>query len=73
MVEHEGTYLVWLDFRETGLDEKTLEYKIVQEAKLWLDGGGMFGEDGRGFQRINAACPRKTLAEAMERLKVMLA
>lgn len=73
MVEHEGTYLVWLDFRETGLDEKTLEHKIVHEAKLWLDGGAMFGEDGKGFQRINAACPRKILVEAMERIKGMLA
>lgn len=73
MVEHEGTYLVWLDFRETGLDEKTLEYKIVHEAKLWLDGGTMFGEEGSGFQRINAACPRKMLVEAMERIKGMLA
>ncbi len=72
MVEHEGTYLVWLDFRETGLDVETLEHKIVHEAKLWLDGGAMFGEDGKGFQRINAACPRKTLSEAMERLKEML-
>lgn len=73
MVEHEGTYLVWLDFRETGLDEKTLEYKMVHEAKLWLDGGTMFGEEGSGFQRINAACPRKMLVEAMERIKGMLA
>lgn len=73
MVEHEGTYLVWLDFRETGLDEKTLEYKIVHEAKLWLDGGAMFGEEGSGFQRINAACPRKLLVEAMEQIKGMLA
>lgn len=73
MVEHEGTYLVWLDFRETGLDAKTLEYKIVHEAKLWLDGGTMFGEEGSGFQRINAACPRKMLVEAMERIKGMLA
>lgn len=73
MVEHEGTYLVWLDFRETGLDEKTLEYKIVHEAKLWLDGGTMFGEEGSGFQRINVACPRKMLVEAMERIKGMLA
>ena len=68
MVEHEGTYLVWLDFRKTGLDEKALEHK----AKLWLDGGAMFGEGGSGFQRVNAACPRKTLTEAMERIKAVL-
>lgn len=72
MVEHEGTYLVWLDFRGTGLDEKTLDYKIVYEAKLWLDSGAMFGEGGSGFQRVNAACPRKTLTEALERIRAVL-
>lgn len=72
MVEHEGTYLVWLDFRGLGLDEKTLEHKIVHEAKLWLDGGTMFGEGGSGFQRVNAACPRKTLTEALDRIKAVL-
>ena len=69
MVEHEGTYLVWLDFRGIGLDEKTLEHKIVHEAKLWLDSGTMFGEGGSGFQRVNAACSRKTLTEALDRIK----
>lgn len=69
LVAHEGTYLVWLDFRELGLSEAALEHKIVHEAKLWLDGGGMFGAGGAGFQRINAACPRKLLREALERIK----
>ncbi len=69
MVEHEGTYLVWLDFRGIGLDEKTLEHKIVHEAKLWLDSGTMFGEGGSGFQRVNAACSRKILKEALDRMK----
>lgn len=72
MVEHEGTYLVWLDFRETGLDEQALEHKIIHEAKLWLDGGAMFGEGGSGFQRVNVACPRKILTEALDRLKAVL-
>ena len=69
MVEHEGTYLVWLDFRGIGLDEKTLEHKIVHEAKLWLDSGTMFGEGGSGFQRVNAACSRKIHKEALDRMK----
>ena len=72
MVEHEGTYLVWLDFRGTGLDEKALEHKIIQEAKLWLDDGARFGEGGSGFQRVNAACPRKILVEALDRIKAVL-
>lgn len=72
LVSHEGTYLVWLDFRKLGLDEEALEHKIVHEAKLWLDGGGMFGAGGAGFQRINAACPRKLLREALERIRSAL-
>lgn len=72
LVSHEGTYLVWLDFRKLGLDEEELEQRIVHEAKLWLDGGGMFGAGGAGFQRINAACPRKLLQEALERIRAAL-
>lgn len=69
MTEHEGTYLVWLDFRGTGLGVDELEDRIIQKAKLWLDSGKIFGESGRGFQRINVACPRSVLAEAMERIR----
>ncbi len=68
LIRPEGTYLLWLDFRACGLGDKELNQKILHEAKLWLDAGGMFGPAGEGFQRINAACPRKILEEAMERL-----
>lgn len=69
MIEHEGTYLVWLDFRETGFSVDELEHLIVHKAKLWLDSGKIFGECGSGFQRINVACPRSVLTEALERIK----
>lgn len=72
MVEHEGTYLVWLDFRGTGLGVDELDDKIINQAKLWLDSGKIFGTCGEGFQRINVACPRKVLEEAMERIKKIL-
>ncbi len=65
----EGTYLAWLDFRSFGLRPAELEEIIVQRAKLWLDSGSIFGKAGEGFQRINAACPRSTLLEALERLE----
>ena len=42
---------------------------IENRAKLWLDNGEMFGEEGEGFERINIACPRKTLKRALEQLK----
>lgn len=69
MVEHEGTYLVWLDFRGTGLSVEELDDKIINQAKLWLDSGKIFGSCGEGFQRINVACPRDVLEEALERIK----
>ena len=69
LVEPEGTYLIWLDFRGLGLSTEELERFIVEKARLWLDGGTMFGPSGAGFQRVNIACPRSVLAEAMERLE----
>lgn len=69
LIEPEGTYLVWLDCREFGLSEKELEQFIAQKAKLWLDDGVIFGKAGEGFERVNIACPRATLKEALERLK----
>lgn len=69
LVEPEGTYLVWLDFRALGLSDKELDELIVKKAGLWLDGGSMFGAGGEGFQRINIACPRSLLEEALNRLE----
>lgn len=69
MITPEGTYLVWLDFRKTGLNADELENVIVNKAKLWLDSGRIFGKCGEGFQRLNAACPRSILKEALDRLR----
>jgi cystathionine beta-lyase len=68
MTRLEGTYLIWLDFKEYGLDDRELNRRILHDAGLWLDGGSIFGKDGEGFQRINIACPRATLKEALDRL-----
>ncbi len=68
LVEPEGTYLVWLDFRAYEFSDEALREKIIGEAKLWLDDGFIFGAGGNGFQRINIACPRATLRAALERL-----
>ncbi|MBO4477230.1 MAG: pyridoxal phosphate-dependent aminotransferase [Lachnospiraceae bacterium] len=69
VIEPEGTYLVWLDFRELGLNERELQNLIVNKAKLWLDDGYIFGKQGAGFQRINLATSRSILREALERIK----
>jgi cysteine-S-conjugate beta-lyase len=62
----EGTYLVWLDFR--ALDEDGCGRRLVEEGKIGLNDGAVFGEAGRGFQRMNVACPRQTLREGLRRM-----
>ncbi|WP_368250797.1 MalY/PatB family protein [Enterococcus sp. 2201sp1_2201st1_B8_2201SCRN_220225] len=65
----EGTYLMWLDFRAYGLSPKALEDKLIQEAGVVLNNGAIFGEGGRGFMRLNVACPKETLTEGLERIR----
>lgn len=69
LIEPEGTYLIWLDFRKLNLTEKQREDMIVNRAGLWLDSGAVFGADGTGFERINIACPRRTLKKALSMLR----
>ncbi|MDR0906854.1 MAG: pyridoxal phosphate-dependent aminotransferase [Oscillospiraceae bacterium] len=69
LIDPEGTYLTWLDCRGLGLGRDELENFILNRAKLWLDGGHIFGDTGAGFERFNIACARSTLAAAMERLE----
>ena len=69
VVDGEGTYLVWLDFRDTGIPYQELDHRIIHDAKLWLDSGKIFGKLGEGFQRINVAAPRSTITECLERIK----
>lgn len=72
MITHEATYLVWLDFRKLGFTAAELDDLIVNKSKLWLDSGKIFGKSGEGFQRINAACPRRLLEDAMARLSLIV-
>jgi bifunctional pyridoxal-dependent enzyme with beta-cystathionase and maltose regulon repressor activities len=57
-----------MDFNALGMDYKELERFMQFEAQLFLDEGYLFGEGGKGFERINLACPTKYLEYAMERL-----
>ena len=72
MIDTQGTYLIWLDFRQTGLTVEQLDHKIIYEAGLWLDSGKIFGKTGEGFERINVACPRAVLQEALDRIQGIL-
>jgi cystathionine beta-lyase len=69
LVQPQGTYLAWLDFRALGLGADELDALITDKARLWLNRGDMFGAGGAGFMRLNAACPRSLLRQAMERLE----
>jgi cystathionine beta-lyase len=69
----EGTYLAWIDCRGLGLADEELKERILRQARIWLDDGPMFGAGGQGFQRLNLACPRATLREALERIAAALA
>lgn len=68
-VRPEGTYLVWLDCRQLGLDKDTLERLMLDKARVFFNEGYHFGVEGEGFERINIACPRSILADALERIK----
>ena len=68
----EGTYLVWLDCRDLELTPEERKKLIFEEARLYLDEGEIFGPEGEGFERINLACPRSLLAEALDRLKAVI-
>jgi cystathionine beta-lyase len=69
VIEPEGTYLLWLDCRGLGLNDKELDSFIKEKAKLLLESGTIFGTGGSGFQRMNIACPRSLLLEALQRLE----
>jgi cystathionine beta-lyase len=69
VIEPEGTYLVWLDCRGLGLGKAELERLMLDEARVFLNEGYIFGREGEGFERINIACPRSILAEALQRIK----
>ncbi len=64
----EGTYLAWLDFRGTGRDDHEVERLLMREARVWLSPGLQFGPGGTGFRRLNLACPRSILEEALVRI-----
>ena len=72
LIEPEGTFLLWLDFSKLGtklgLSDSEIDDIIVNKAKIWLDRGTMFGQEGEFYQRINIATPRPLLEEALERI-----
>jgi cysteine-S-conjugate beta-lyase len=69
VIQPQGTYLIWLDCRDLGMDNSCLRSFMRDKAKVGLDDGFMFGEGGAGFQRMNIACPRSILEDALGRIE----
>ena len=65
----EATYLMWFDCRSLGLSTEELDNLFFKKAKIALDSGYWFGESGKGFMRMNIACPKSMLEEGLARLK----
>jgi cystathionine beta-lyase len=68
-IRPEGTYLVWLDCQELHMNDTELKKFMLKHARVWLNDGPTFGRSGSGFQRINIACSRSILKEALRRIK----
>lgn len=69
LIPMEASYLALLDFRGTGKTSEEIDDIILHKARLWLNSGSLFGKNGQGFERVNLACPRATLAEALSRIQ----
>lgn len=68
MIRPQASFLIFLDCRELGLRQSELVNLFVDKARLALNDGAMFGPGGEGFMRLNVACPRTTLFDALERI-----
>ena len=65
----EGTYLVWVDCSVLNQSSDKIVKNLLEKEKLWVNEGGLYGEAGEGFIRINIACPRQQLIEGLNRLR----
>ncbi|MFP4619792.1 MAG: MalY/PatB family protein [Bacteroidales bacterium] len=69
LIKPEGTYLAWLDCRELPIDNNRINRFMVEKAGVGMNEGSTFGDNGAGFQRLNFACPVKTLETALNNME----
>ena len=67
-IRPQASFLVWLDCREMGMSQEALNDFFVDKAHLALNDGESFGEEGRGFMRLNVGTPRAVLEQALKQL-----
>lgn len=70
MIRPEATYMAWLDCSALGLNDKDLNKFFINQAGVGLNPGIQFGKGGAGFMRINVACPRKTMLNALDQIRI---
>jgi len=70
VIQPEGTYLLWLDCRELGMNDSELKQFFIHKAKVGMNPGTVFGEGGSGFMRMNIGTSKLIVAEALERIRV---
>lgn len=68
----QSTYLIWIDYRGTGLSEEEMMLRLLEKGKLAVEPGTKYSEAGRGFLRMNVACPLETVKDGVERFKKAL-
>ncbi|KAF2508105.1 MalY/PatB family protein [Flavobacterium foetidum] len=69
VMQLQATYLVWLDIRSFKLSSDQIAKRLLDNQKLWVNSGTMYGKAGEGFLRINIACPKKILQDGLQRIK----
>ena len=69
VIQPEGTYLIWINLKEFGLNHPTLKEMMIHKVKVGLNDGLTFGMGGEGFFRMNVACPKTTVVKAMDRFQ----
>ncbi len=69
MIRPQASFLVFLDARGLGLPHDELVKFFIREAKVGMNDGAMFGEEGSGYMRMNLGCPRSILEKALNQIK----
>jgi cysteine-S-conjugate beta-lyase len=68
VIDSQGTYLLWIDCTKLGMDEKELKKFMIEKAKVGLNTGIEYGEEGKHFMRMNIGCPKATVEEGVQRI-----
>ena len=71
-IRPEATYMIWLDCRNMGITAEEQKEFFIKKARIGFSEGVLFGPGGEGFQRMNIACPRPVLKEALDRINKAL-